>query len=458
MTCWTLEDVAVSLGVPLSKLSPETKISEVSTDSRTLKQGSLFVPLVGEKFDGHDYVDKAVRGSGVAAVVWSRGEVPDWLHDRADVEVFRVEDSLAAYQSLGLYWRKKCGVRCLAVTGSVGKTTTKEFLSHFLSPFFRVHKSQANFNNDIGVPKTLLEVTPDHEFVIVEMGMRGSGEIARLVRACEPELGVITAIGTSHVELLGSREAIARAKGELMEGLPVAGRAVLPASDDYFALLSSLSKAPVLSYSARAGVGEVCPQQVVAEDAESTTFVWGGSQHRLPLPGFHHLHDLFAVLAVGRALGVNPSDMLESLPSLSHPDGRAEWSDVEGARFYLDAYNSAPESLRASLGVLKNCSGRRIAVLGDMLELGDCGPGLHREIGESLIDYGVELALCYGPLSRHIVEGAKDGGVEALWFSDKTELAYLLSTRLRAGDSVLLKASRGMALETVVDALKERVG
>lgn len=457
MTPWSLADIAACLEAPLVHLASHTRVSEISTDSRTLERGSLFVPLVGENFDGHDYARMAVEEKGALALLWSRPDIPDWLATRDDLEVFRVEDTLAAYQSLGLYWRKKCGVRCVAITGSVGKTTTKEFLAHFLEPHFKLHKSRANFNNDIGVPKTLLEVGPRHEMVIVEMGMRGSGEIARLVRAAEPELGIITAIGTSHIELLGSREAIARAKGELVEGLPAEGRAILPAADDFFELLSSLSQAPVLSYSARPGRGEVAPQAVLSEDAESTRFVYAGQEYVMPLPGIHHLHDLFAVLAAGKALGIDPETMLQSLPALSNPEGRAEWMSVGGARFYLDAYNSAPESLKASLGVLKSCPGRRIAVLGDMLELGETGPRAHNEIGAGLGSYGVDLVLCYGPLSQGLARHAKESGVDARWFEEKSQLAQCLSQELQAGDSVLVKASRGMALETVVEAVKERV-
>ena len=172
MTGWTLSDIVACLGAPVGEYQPESPLSGISTDSRTLEKGSLFVPLVGENFDGHDYARKAVEERGARAVVGSREETPDFLRDTA---VFRVKDTLDAYQALGLYWKKKCGVRCVAVTGSVGKTTTKEFLAHFLSPHFKVHKSQANFNNDIGVPKTLLELTPEHELVISEMGMRGMG-------------------------------------------------------------------------------------------------------------------------------------------------------------------------------------------------------------------------------------------------------------------------------------------
>lgn len=458
MTCWSLADIASCLETKLSRLAPETRVSEISTDSRTLPAGSLFVPLVGEKFDGHHFAEKAVKERGAVAILWSQAEVPAWLEQLAEVEVIRVADTLAAYQALGLYWRRKCGVRCVAVTGSVGKTTTKEFLAHFLAPFFKVHKSQANFNNDIGVPKTLLEVTPDHQVVIAEMGMRGTGEIARLVKAAEPEVGIITAIGTSHIELLGSREAIARAKGELVQGLPANGVAVLPAADDFFQLLSELSNAPVVSFSTEPGCGEVSPQAVLSQDAESTRFVYGGVEYRLPLPGTHHLHDLFAVLAAGKALGLRPVEMLSHLDKLSNPDGRAEWTELRGARVYMDAYNSAPESLRASLGVLKACPSRRIAVLGDMLELGDTGPAAHSGIGEQLGDYGVELALCYGPLSKHMVQSAQARGVNARWYDDKGKLAEDLGREIRPGDSILVKASRGMALETVVEALKERVG
>lgn len=455
---WTLGDIAEALGETQGLQAPGLAVAGVSTDTRTLEQGSLFVPLVGENFDGHDYAEMAVRQKGARAVVWARKETPAWLEEFPEVRFFFVEDTLAAYQALGLYWKKKCKARCVAITGSVGKTTTKEFLAHFLEAHFSVHKSKANYNNDIGVPKTLLELRPEHEIVIVEMGMRGLGEIARLVRAAEPEVGIITAIGTSHIELLGSRENIARAKGELVQGLPVQGRAILPKSDDYIELLSELSNAPILSYSAGAEAGaDIHPERTVAKDEESTTFVYSGKEYKLPLPGKHHLHDLFAVLATGSALGLEPNVMLESLSALKNPDGRAEWLSVGGARIYLDAYNSAPESLRASLDVLGQSRGRKIAVLGDMLELGEQGPVAHREIGAQLGDYGVSLALCYGPLSRETANQANADGVDARWFEEKKSLTQCLTQELREGDTVLVKASRGMALETVVNEIKERV-
>jgi UDP-N-acetylmuramoyl-tripeptide--D-alanyl-D-alanine ligase len=456
---WTLGDIAACLGTLLPHHQPDTFVSGISTDSRTLEPGSLFVPLVGDRFDGHNYVRKAIEEHGAASIVWGRDEVPGWLASNTKVAVFRVSDTLKAYQSLGLYWKNLCDVKCVAVTGSVGKTTTKEFLAHFLSTRFKVHKSQANFNNDIGVPKTLLQLQPEHQVVIVEMGMRGRGEIARLVKSSEPDVGIITAIGTSHLELLGSRENIARAKGELVEGLSADGCAVLPKSDEFFSLLAALSQAPVTSYSVAPGAGaDLAPDSVLSRDAESTTFVYGGREYRLPLPGEHHLHDLFAVLTAGRALGLSVSEMLEALPSLSNPDGRAEWVELAGARFFLDAYNSAPESLRASLGVLKSCSSRRVAVLGDMLELGTDGPRIHREIGASLEQYGVDLALCFGPLSEGMAQQALSAGINAHWFAEKDDLTDFLSRELQIGDSVLVKASRGMALETVVNAIKERVG
>jgi UDP-N-acetylmuramoyl-tripeptide--D-alanyl-D-alanine ligase len=459
VTGWTLGDIATCLGVPALagvEYQPESPLSGVSTDSRTLERGSLFVPLVGEKFDGHDYARKAVQERGATAVVWSREEIPEWLASGA--AVFRVNDTLDAYQALGLYWKKKCGVRAIAVTGSVGKTTTKEFLAHFLEPHFSIHKSRANFNNDIGVPKTLLELTPDHELVIVEMGMRGRHEIARLVRAAEPEVGVITAIGTSHIELLGSRENIARAKGELVEGLPADGYAVLPSSDSFYSLLKDLSVAPVAGYSAEPSTEGLCPQAVLREDEQSTVFTYQGREYTLPLPGRHHLHDFFAVLAVGRSLGLEPETLLENIGTLGHPEGRAEWLTIGGARFYMDAYNSAPESLHASLGVLKACDGRRLAVLGDMLELGEVGPGAHREVGEALPDYGVDLVLGYGPLTEQLIDGARSKGVSAHWYEEKPGLAEHLQREIQQGVYVLVKASRGMALETVVNTLKERVG
>lgn len=455
MTSWTLGEIAECLGGPIPQ-APDRPIEGVSTDSRTLAGGSLFVPLVGEKFDGHDYARAAVEEKGARAVVWSRPHTPEWLDG---VAVFQVSDTLRAYQQLGLHWKRRCGVKCIGITGSVGKTTTKEIVAHLLGPHLSVHKSRANFNNDIGVPKTLLELEPHHDVVVTEMGMRGLGEIARLVEASEPEIGVITAIGTSHIELLGSRENIAKAKSELVHGLPADGTAVLPRSDDFYDFLCTRTSARILSYSADTLKEEVlCPQKVVSAGPEGTSFLVDGKEHHLKLPGKHHLHDLFAALAVGRALGISMENLLSSLPTLANPEGRAEWQSIGKARFFLDAYNSAPESLRASLGVLKGCPGRRIAVLGDMLELGDTGPEAHRLIGSELSDYGVELAFCFGPLSENIAREAQGRGVDARWYESKEKLGEDLGTALTKGDFVLVKASRGMALETIVDAMKEKVG
>ncbi len=455
MTLWTLGDVAHCLSSPDlgTHCLPERNVSAICTDTRALGKDSLFVPLVGENFDGHDFAQKAVS-SGAAGIVWGRREIPQELLD-SGVSLFQVADTTAAYQALGLYHRKRCGVRCVAITGSVGKTTTKEFLGHLLESQFKVHRSSKNYNNDIGVPLTLLELSPDHDVVILEMGMRGRGQIARLVSASEPEVGLITGIGTSHLELLGSREEIARAKGELVEGLPKDGRAILPFSDEFYELLCSVANAPVLAYDAENTAAVVAPSQILEEDDAGTTFTFEGDTFRLPIPGRHHLHDLMGALSAGIALGADSRLMLATVASLSSPEGRAEWFELAGVKFFLDAYNSAPESLRASLGVLKACEGRKIAVLGDMLELGEASVPAHRAVGDDLLAYGVSRAYCVGPLSQHTVERASVSGVEATWYSSKPELAEQLRSDLRPGDKVLVKASRGLALETIVEFLKE---
>ena len=451
MSGWTLGFVAQSLS--LAPPSPDRPVVEISTDSRTLKPGSVFVPLVGENFDGHNYLSTALE-AGAIGVVWGRDQAPGSLQD-SGAAIFMVSDTTIAYQMLGLAHRKACAARCIGVTGSVGKTTTKEFLAHLLSSSFVVHKSEKNFNNDIGVPLTLLATQPEHDVVIAEMGMRGAGEIARLVQAAEPEIGLITGIGTSHMERLGSREAIARAKGELVAGLPSHGRAVLPAEDDFFPLLSELSSAPVLSYGALEG--EVSAERIVSEDVSGTEFVYQGESYRLALPGRHHLHDLMGALAAGIAFGADPKRMLSTLPALGNPEGRYEWSECSGAKLLFDAYNSAPESLRAALRVLSACPGAKIAVLGDMLELGEASRTAHREAGLWAAELGVDLTLCVGPESRHTVEAARSQGAAAEWFGDKHALAARLREELASGVTVLLKASRGMALETVLQELQEGV-
>lgn len=451
MATWTLAEISACLGGPA--LSPErgaTPVSAISTDTRTLTRGSVFVPLVGERFDGHDFLDRALE-AGCAGIVWGRKEFPP---ESESVTIFPVEDTLEAYQALGRHRMEMCGVRCVGITGSIGKTTTKEMLAHLIGDDLKVHKNRKNYNNDIGVPLTLLELEPEHDLVIVEMGMRGPGQIARLVSCARPEVGIITAIGTSHLELLGSREAIARAKAELFEGLPAQGWAIAPQDDDFAVLLQESSSGQVLTYSGRPeSSAQLKPERIVTADSQGTTFLLEGREYRLPLPGPHHIHDLFAVLAAGRALGLEPGQMLGRLDTLSNPEGRAEWATIHEAQFYLDCYNSAPESLRAALGVLASCEGRKLAVLGDMLELGEAGESAHREIGRELAGFGVATAYCVGPLSRHLAEAA---GARGRWFESKEALAEALLADLQRGDSVLVKASRGLALETIVNTIKEK--
>lgn len=451
MSLWTLGLVAHRLHLPVlaKPLASDQRVSSISTDSRTLEPGSVFVPLVGDRFDGHDYIEKALA-RGAVGVVWGRPEVPPSLL-QSGVAVFQVPDTTLAYQALGLAHRLACQTRCVAITGSVGKTTTKEFLAHLLSSQMFVHRSEQNFNNDIGVPLTLLGLKPEHDVVIVEMGMRGPGQIARLVQAALPEVGLVTGIGSSHLELLGTREAIALAKSELVSGLPKDGRAILPAGDDFFSLLKSRSSAPVSSFGV--DTGDLHPLEILEADAWGTTFRLGAGIHRLNLGGLHHLHDLMGALAAGLALGVDLEAMLMTLPSLEHPEGRAEWIELHGAQVYLDAYNAAPESMRAALSVLSGCKARKVAVLGDMLELGPTALQAHRSLGEELASFGIDRLLGYGPLTREMVLAAKDLGVAAEHFSMKDDLSLALEEELHPGVAILVKASRGMALETVIKPL-----
>ncbi len=467
MTRWTLAEVTTALGQPLTvgELSCSSEFTEVSTDTRSLTQGALYVPLVGERFDGHDFL-QAAASKGARASLWGRSELP-FSGESWSLPLWKVDDTLEAYQCLARHWKNLCGAEAVGVTGSVGKTTTKELLTQLLRPFYQVSASEKNFNNDVGVPLTLLGLSPLDQIAVLEMGMRGRGEIARLARCAQPRVGLITGIGSSHLELLGSREEIARAKGELVEELPSDGWAVLPYNDDFYALLCELSHAPVIAYSANPGVlnqgpslpegGLLCPQEIISEDPRGTAFRFSEKDYYLPLPGRHHLHDLFAALATALALGLEPTEVLSGIGNLQPPEGRAEWLTLGGVQVYLDAYNSAPESLHASLGVLAQCQARRLAVLGDMLELGETATEAHRRAGRNLRDFGIHKVWCFGPLSKGMAEEARSTGVHAEWFEDKSALTAALAKELQSGDCLLIKASRGMALETVVDTLKSEL-
>ncbi|MHB2018416.1 MAG: UDP-N-acetylmuramoyl-tripeptide--D-alanyl-D-alanine ligase [Candidatus Xenobia bacterium] len=448
----TLDEVVVATHGRLEKGGGELRIAGVSTDTRTLRPGELFTPLEGLNFDGHDFIPQALERGAVAVISRRPLELA--------VPVIRVENTLSSYQQLAAYYRRRLGCKVVGVTGSNGKTSTKDLLAHLASCGHRVAKTAENLNNEIGLPRTILELPPDTQVAVLEMGMRGPGQIRELALIATPDVGIVTNVGEAHQELLGSAEAIAEAKGELVENLAPDGVAVLNRDNRWFARLRQKAAGRVISF----GFDP-------AADVRIVSFVprgWDGSEvtmeadgERLtfdsPLLGRHLAANLAAAVAACIALEIPLAPLPEQLRSFRSGAKRLEVTPgKDGVRFINDAYNASPTSMRAALELLPTlpCDGRRIAVLGDMLELGSIREAAHREMGEVAASRGVDVLIAVGELGRLIGQGyQKAGGREMHHAADASAAAQTLGALTRPGDLVLVKASRGMALERVVQAL-----
>ncbi|MCP9916222.1 UDP-N-acetylmuramoyl-tripeptide--D-alanyl-D-alanine ligase [Cyanobium sp. ATX 6F1] len=436
-------------------LDLEQPLGPVTTDSRSLQPGSLFVPLVGERFDGHRFLAQALERGALAAVV-ERSQLPDVPEG---LPAWPVDDTQAAYQLLGTLRRQELAAAVVAVTGSAGKTTTRELLRAALAPLGPVLASVGNENNDVGVPLTLLKATGDEAAVVVEMGMRGPGEIERLSRCARPDIAVITNIGTAHIGRLGSREAIATAKCEIVTGLPAAALVVVPAGDPLLeAALSAVWPGRVRRL-ALAGDGPFDPALPPADgigqlEPDGTHLSLGGRRYRLPLPGAHNARNLLLALTVALELGVPPEALADLRVEL--PGGRSARLKVGGVHVLDETYNASPEATEAALRLLAQQGGRRFAVLGTMFELGEQSLELHAAIGALAARLGLDGLV--------VVDGGAEGqamllaaaGVPLLErVADPAAAAGPLGQWLRPGDTLLLKASRGVALERLIPLLRE---
>jgi UDP-N-acetylmuramoyl-tripeptide--D-alanyl-D-alanine ligase len=419
-------------------------------DTRELEAGQLFVAFQGESADGNEYVEQAIS-MGAVAVICSRAI--DGLPD--DVTVLRTDEPMYALQELAGWWRRQCAVRVAGITGSVGKTTVKEVLAALCDGHFRVLKNAANRNNEIGLPVTLLGLTREHDLAVLEMGMYAEGEIARLVEIAAPEVGIVTNVGPAHLERLGSMEAIARAKSELPAGLPSDGAAILNADD---AVVASMpSQARVVRYGEAEGA-EVRAVNVRSAGLDGLRFDVQTPEDtfdiEVPLPGRHILHSVLAAVAGGLALGLTPMDIQAAAPDLRGLGRMQILRGINGSVLLDDTYNASPVSVIGALRLLAELPGRRIAVLGQMNELGAASEPGHREVGvwaarccDLLITTGGEAAL--------IAESATASGLRAVEaLASKDEAFDLLQGLLAEGDHALFKASRGIELETILDGLR----
>ncbi len=429
-----------------------------SIDTRTIRPGELFFAVKGERLDGHDYVGAALE-KGAAAAVVQKNE----LHRYPEKgRLLAVDDTLAALQSLATSVRKLWGKPLVAVTGSAGKTTTKEAVAHVLSSRFRVLKSEGNFNNHFGLPLMLLKLEPEHDVAVIEMGMSHAGEIRALAKIAQPEIGVVTNVAPVHLEFFDSLAGIARAKYELIESLPVTGTAVLNADDDYVSQFGRNFKGKVVTYGTCA-TADIRVENVKTRGAEGSEFdvaIAGGREHaRLPLIGEHNVLNALAAVAVGMARGLTPSEAVGALATLAPPDKRGQVLQLGNITVINDCYNSNPKALQAMVDALAAMkAGRRIVVAGEMLELGPAGEEMHRDAGHHIAEKKIDIVVGVRGLAQSLVEGARHAGTQADFVATPEEAGEWLAREAREGDVVLLKASRGVKLEKALETWKSRRG
>ena len=430
---------------------PEAQAGGYSIDSRTLQPGDLFFAVKGERLDGHDYVEAALAKGAVAAVV--EGSQSSRFSDPSKLLV--VEDSLLALQRLGAAVRRLWGKPLIGVTGSAGKTTTKECIAHVLATRHQVLKSQGNLNNHFGMPLQLLKLEPEHDVAVIEMGMSHAGEITALAELAKPDCGVVTMVAPVHLEFFDSIAGIARAKYELIASLHAGGIAVLNADDEYVSQFGRDFHGKVVTFGLHKPA-DVSAQNIESRGSEGSAFDIVVNEQRasavLPLLGEHNIYNALAGVAVGLQYGVPLEVAAGSLASLSAGDKRGEILHITGATVINDCYNSNPKALDSMVRSLARIAAkRRIVVAGEMLELGPAGEAMHRQAGESMAQCGIDLLIGVRGLAQAMVEGAKQAGVTAEFVSTPEEAGEWLRREVRPGDVVLLKGSRGVRLERALE-------
>ena len=448
----TLRQLIDAWGTPQGgTCSPDAALGRVCTDSRQLQAGDFFVPLVGERFDGHHFLNQLTERKVQAAVVsrgWAEPLPPELVH-------WRVDDTLLAYQQLALLHRRSLAQPLVAVTGSAGKTTTRELIRAALAPLGPIQASEGNNNNDVGVPLTVLASDVDHRALVIEMGMRGPGEIERLSRCTEPDLAVITNIGTAHIGRLGSREAIAAAKCEITAGLHPKGTVVIPAGDPLLeAALAAVWSGRVL----RVRLADDSQVDAGLADADLIGAFEGDqlliNSDRLPLQleGRHNARNLLLAVAVADQLGVSRK-ALKGMQVMV-PGGRNRRLQQGGLTLLDETYNASPEAVLAALELLAAQPGRRFAVLGTMLELGERSLALHREVAARAVQLGLDGLVVVDAGAEGVAMAEVAESLPRLQLVPSPEdAASPLSAWLSSGDVLLLKASRGVALERLIPLL-----
>ena len=448
-----LQEIVKATKGALLKEADVKEIKAVSTDTRKIEEGTMFIALKGENFNGNNYVLDAFNKGAKIAIV---DEVKCDLNElKEDVVLIKVQNTGRALMDLAKFYREKLGLKVVGITGSAGKTSTKDLVAAVLSDKYKVFKTKGNFNNEIGLPLMILELDSTYDVAILEMGMRGLGQIKELAEIASPDLGIITNIGISHIEILKTRENILKAKMEIATFFDKNNTLVVCGNDDFLGAL------PEAQYKiVKTGVGEnfeIGAKNIALEELSSKFTVYDGEKEEefsLDMPGEHNISNLMLGIAIAKELGVSIEEMKRGLKNIEATSMRLELIKKDGFSILNDCYNSSPVAVKSAIDVMKNIEGkRRIAVLGTMRELGHKSEEAHREIGKYAKENGIEKVLCFGDFSENIKEGYGEG---CTVYENKEELIKDLLNIICEGDIILVKASRSLKFEEITKALLEK--
>ena len=448
-----LQEIVKATKGALLKEAYVKEIKAVSTDTRKIEEGTMFIALKGENFNGNNYVLEAFNKGAKIAIV---DEVKCDLNElKEDVALIKVQNTGRALMDLAKFYREKLGLKVVGITGSAGKTSTKDLVAAVLSDKYKVFKTKGNFNNEIGLPLMILELDSTYDVAILEMGMRGLGQIKELAEIASPDLGIITNIGISHIEILKTRENILKAKMEIATFFDKNNTLVVCGNDDFLGALPNAEYKIV-----KTGVGEnfkIGAKNIALEELSSKFTVYDGEKEEefsLDMPGEHNISNLMLGIAIAKELGVSFEEMKRGLKNIEATSMRLELIKKDGFSILNDCYNSSPVAVKSAIDVMKNIEGkRRIAVLGTMRELGHKSEEAHEEIGKYAKENGIEKVLCFGDFSENIKEGYGEG---CTVYENKEELIKDLLNIICDGDIILVKASRSLKFEEITKALLEK--
>ena len=450
MISFTLGEIAGITGGRYSgpKELLDRRIQDATIDSRTVRPGCLFVPIVGDRFDGHDFIPQAIDKGAIAVLAENEKSYT--------CPVIYVDSTIKALLAMAKAYRAIFDIPVVGITGSTGKTTTKELVANVLSQKFNTLKNERSFNNHTGVPLTLLRLNQEHRAAVIEMGTNTPGEIAALADIVRPTIGVITNIGEAHIEFFGTRDGILKEKSDIFKYIGESGRAIVNGDDDKLRTLRGKLK-NVLTYGLNAD-NDIRGENVKDMGLEGMRFdiVYGGGRitATIPSPGIHMVMNSLCAAAVGLTLGIEPELIKQGIESYAPVEGRMQIIKTQRLTLLDDSFNANPTSMAAAINIACRASGRTVLILGDMLELGEKGAEYHRDMGKKTVECGADMMIGKGPLMKNACEETERAGIETMHFDTSEDIMRALDNCLRDGDTVLVKASHGTNLKDVAEYIK----